>query len=132
MTDKTDDPVFERIETDPAFDGDEALRIRIERLARLLDAEFSAFGFRFGLDGLIGLIPGIGDAATSIIAFYIIIEAARAGAGPILLGRMVINVVIDLILGAVPFFGDVFDFAFRANAMNARLLSDFLHERHRR
>ena len=106
--------------------NDEALIRRIDRLARLLDSRFSIFGFRFGLDGLIGLIPGIGDAATGILSFYLIFEAARAGASLGLIGRMIVNVLIDILLGAVPLLGDVFDFAYRANAANAKLLHEYL------
>ncbi|MEM9168818.1 MAG: DUF4112 domain-containing protein [Pseudomonadota bacterium] len=108
---------------------DEALVRRIERLARILDTQFELFGFRFGADGIIGLLPGVGDLSTAILSGYLIVEAARAGAGPQLIVRMVINVLIDTLLGAVPVFGDIFDFAFRANAMNAKLLRDYLQKR---
>ena len=108
---------------------DDALIRRIDRLARLLDSRFSIFGFKFGFDGLIGLIPGIGDAATGILSFYLIFEAARAGASLGLIGRMIINVLIDIILGAVPLLGDIFDFAYRANAANAKLLHEHLLKR---
>lgn len=106
--------------------NDEALIKRIDALARLLDTRFSIFGFRFGVDGLVGLIPGIGDAATGILSLYLILEAARAGAPLGLLGRMVVNVLIDMLLGIVPLVGDIFDFAFRANAANAKLLHEYL------
>jgi len=105
---------------------DDALIKRIDALARLLDSRFSFFGFRFGLDGLIGLIPGIGDAATAVLSLYLIIEAARAGASLSLIGRMIVNVLIDMLLGVVPVLGDIFDFAYRANAMNAKLLHEHL------
>ncbi|MEL7486856.1 MAG: DUF4112 domain-containing protein [Pseudomonadota bacterium] len=118
----------ERAVHEAGLDDDDLIR-RIDRLARLLDSQFNLFGFRFGLDGLIGLIPGVGDAATAILSIYIILEAARAGAGFGLILRMIVNVLIDLVIGAVPVLGDLFDFAFRSNAINARLLHDYLKNR---
>lgn len=107
-------------------DAPSAAQRRIDRLADLLDTRFRLpiLGYRFGLDSLIGLIPGVGDAATAAISFYIIFEAARAGAGPLLILRMIYNVVIDAILGSVPVLGDLFDFAFKANLRNANLLRE--------
>ncbi|MEO0879272.1 MAG: DUF4112 domain-containing protein [Pseudomonadota bacterium] len=105
---------------------DDALIDRIDRLARLLDTQFSLFGFRFGIDGLIGLIPGIGDAATAIMSLYLIVLAARAGASLGLIVQMIANVIFDMVIGAVPVLGDLFDFTFRANARNARLLHAYL------
>ncbi len=118
---------------DPEELSDEqALLHRVEKLADLLDTKFRLpiLGYRFGLDSLIGLIPGIGDALTAGLSGYLILEAWRAGAGPGLLARMIYNVIVDTILGAVPLFGDIFDFAFKANAANAKLLRDYLHEKH--
>lgn len=108
---------------------EEATLKRIDALATLLDSRFEIFGFRFGLDALIGLIPGIGDAATGLISSYIILEAARAGAGPFLLLQMVVNIIIDLFVGAVPVLGDLFDVAFRANVKNVNLLKRHLERR---
>ncbi len=108
---------------------EERLMRRVDALARLLDAQFSLFGFRFGLDGLIGLVPGVGDAATGALSLYLILLAARAGAGPGLVGRMIVNVLIDTLVGAVPVLGDIFDIAFRANALNAKLLREHLRAR---
>lgn len=110
----------------------EALLRRVEKLADLLDTKFRLpiLGYRFGWDSLIGLIPGIGDALTAGLSGYLILEAWRAGAGPGLILRMIYNVAVDSILGAVPLFGDIFDFAYKANAANARLLRDFLRKKH--
>ncbi|MEM8770286.1 MAG: DUF4112 domain-containing protein [Pseudomonadota bacterium] len=101
-----------------------AARRRVEALSRFLDSRFElpVIKYRFGFDSLIGLIPGVGDVFTASMALYLIYEAARAGAGPGLVARMVFNVAADTIIGAVPIFGDLFDFAFKANLMNANLL----------
>lgn len=97
-------------------------------LARFLDNRFVFPGtnIRFGFDGLIGLIPGIGDALSALISIYIIHRAKDLGAPEKLLSKMRWNVVIDTIAGAVPFLGDLFDVAFKSNVRNVRLLLDHL------
>jgi hypothetical protein len=85
---------------------------------------------RFGLDVLIGLIPGIGDAITTLIGLYVIREARELGAPKLLVARMLGNVAIDGIVGAVPLLGDVFDVAWRANRKNLKLLRDHLARDH--
>ncbi len=83
-------------------------------------------GFRIGVDGLIGLVPVVGDLATAGAACYIIAQAARAGVPTRVLTRMVLNVGLDAVIGTVPLVGDVFDFAFKANLRNARLMDAYL------
>ena len=97
---------------------------RLERLATLLDSEFRVPGtrFRFGLDGLVGLLPGIGDAAGLAISSYIVLEAWRLGAPPAILTRMVVNLALDTAVGSVPIAGDLFDMAWKANRRNVNLL----------
>lgn len=94
------------------------------RLAKILDTAVGVPGtrLRFGLDALLGLIPGAGDAIGAALSGYIILSAARAGASRAVLGRMIGNVVLDTVLGAVPVLGDLFDVAFKANARNVALL----------
>src|ERR1041385_7829407 len=89
---------------------------RIDALATLMDTAFLIPGteIRFGLDALIGLIPGIGDAVTTLISLYIVNEARALGAPPLLIARMVANVALDGLVGAIPLAGDAFDGAFRA------------------
>jgi hypothetical protein len=101
---------------------------RIDALARLMDTAFvlPGTGIRFGLDALIGLVPGVGDAVTTVISLYIVNEARALGAPPLLVARMVANVAIDGLFGAVPLVGDAFDVAFRANRRNMALLLDHL------
>jgi hypothetical protein len=81
---------------------------------------------RFGLDVLIGLIPGIGDAVTTLIGLYVIREARELGAPRLLVARMLGNIAIDGIVGAVPLVGDLFDVAWRANRRNLKLLRNHL------
>ena len=101
---------------------------RLDALATLLDTAFIVPGtqIRFGLDALIGLVPGIGDAITTAISLYIVNEARALGAPPLLIARMVANVAFDGLVGAVPLVGDAFDVAFRANRRNMALLRGHL------
>ena len=103
---------------------------RIDALATLMDTAFVVPGteFRFGLDALIGLVPGIGDAITTVISLFIVSEARALGAPPWLIARMVANVALDGLVGVVPLAGDVFDVAFRANRRNMALLRDHLDQ----
>lgn len=93
-------------------------------LARLLDTAIRIPGtnIRLGLDAVLGLIPGAGDAVGALLSSYIILAAARQGAPRAVLLRMIGNVAIDSLLGAVPVLGDIFDVAFKSNARNAALL----------
>lgn len=78
--------------------------------------------FRFGLDPIIGLIPGIGDTSSSIISALALIAAARRGIPKILLARMSLNILINEIVGIIPIIGDAFSFWFKSNARNYELL----------
>lgn len=99
---------------------------RLDRLATLLDTAFVLPGtnIRFGADALIGLVPGIGDGITTALAAFIVYEAHRLGVPRRVLIRMIGNVAIDGMIGAVPVFGDLFDVAFRANRRNVRILRE--------
>jgi hypothetical protein len=105
----------------PAREG--ALR-RLDSLSYLLDNSIRVPGTnaRFGVDAVIGLIPGFGDAAGAVMSAYIVIQAARLGAPVTSLIRMLLNVGIEALFGAVPFLGDLFDAAFKANARNVAIL----------
>ncbi len=98
---------------------------RLTRLARFLDTAFKIPGtrFRVGFDGLIGMIPGAGDLVTAGLAAYIVIEAWRMGVSKPILAKMVGNVLLDAVLGAIPIVGDAFDFIWKANARNVDLLN---------
>lgn len=95
---------------------------RLDRLADLLDSRFRLFGVRFGIDGLISLIPVAGDLAMTVVSLYLVAEAARLGARKRVIAQMIFNVAVDTVLGAVPLIGDVFDILYKANNANIRLL----------
>jgi len=103
-------------------------RRRLGRLAWLLDEAFPIPGTkqRVGVDALLGLIPGVGDTLGAVLSTYIIIEAARRGASPWLVTRMLGNVALETLIGVVPVAGDVFDAVWKANSRNLRLLGDTL------
>lgn len=105
---------------------------RLEKLAYALDRQFSIGGMRFGWDGLIGLVPGIGDTATLAMSGWLIYEAHRLGVPGSLKARMAANAGIDYGIGLVPLVGDLADFAFKANTRNLRLLKEHLEEEERR
>jgi hypothetical protein len=101
---------------------------RIDRLATLLDTRFGIpfTKFRFGVDSLIGLAPGVGDVVTTALALYIVYEAHRLGVPKTVLARMLGNVAVDGLIGAVPVAGDLFDVMFRANRRNVGILREHL------
>ena len=105
---------------------------RVHRLANLLDAKYSIFGYRVGLDPIIGLIPGAGDVVTALIGIYPIIIARKHNiGGKSLAARMALNLLIDWAIGEVPLLGDLFDVYFKANLKNAQLLEDAASHRFR-
>ena len=101
---------------------------RIRRIARLLDDSFRVPGTnaRFGLDGLIGLIPGVGDLATAAVSLYLIHEARQLGVPKATLLRMVAHSGLDLAIGALPLVGDLADFVMKPNRRNVRLLEEHI------
>jgi hypothetical protein len=103
---------------------------RARTLARALDTVIGIPGtpLRFGVDAILGLIPGAGDVAGAVLSAYIVLVASRRGAPPSLLWRMLANVAIDTALGTVPLVGDLFDVAWKSNTMNAELLERFAAE----
>jgi len=96
----------------------------LEMIARLMDDLFVIPGtsIRVGLDAILGLFPGFGDAATSLISFYIMDAARKHGVPRVTLVRMAGNVAVDFIAGAVPVVGDLFDVTWKANRKNVTLL----------
>lgn len=106
----------------------------IDYLARLMDAQFRVPGtnFRFGLDALIGLIPGGGDLSTFAVSGYMLWVMAQNGASGYVLARMVLNVLLDTIIGSIPIIGDLFDMVYKSNMRNLRLMQEHYREgRHR-
>lgn len=104
-------------------DRESTLR-RLRALAWALDARWRIPGtrVRFGVDALIGLAPVVGDALMALTSLYIVYEAARLGAPDRVLARMLLNVLIEVVVGSVPVAGDLFDAAWKANLRNLELL----------
>lgn len=115
--------IFVATEIDAKQKQNTALR-RLRRLANLLDSAISIPGtrWRIGLDPLIGLIPGAGDAVAAALSIYIVVEAYRLGVRRPILARMLANVAIDFLVGVIPVLGDVFDAVWKCNARNLQLL----------
>lgn len=115
-----------RAKTGKALSAEELSRriARLDTLSRWLDIAFVVPGtsIRFGVDGIIGLIPVVGDIAGVGLSSLLIIEAARLGVPKGILMRMVANVAIEGVVGAVPIAGDAFDIVWRANRRNVALL----------
>lgn len=97
---------------------------RLDQLADRMDSfmRIPIVGVRVGLDSILGLIPGVGDALALAPAGYIIAKAHRMGAPRRLVGRMALNTGIDTLIGTIPVLGDIFDIGFKANKRNVGLL----------
>lgn len=99
-----------------------------------MDSQFRVPGtnFRFGLDALIGLIPGGGDLSTFAVSSYMLWVMAKNGASGYVLARMVLNVLLDTVIGSIPIIGDLFDMVYKSNMRNLRLMQEHYREgRHR-
>ena len=118
--------VFEALKTAGPSREDSLARITL--LAKLMDNAFVIPGLnrRVGLDSVIGLVPGVGDAISAALASYIIWEARQLGLPRWKIARMVGNVAVDTALGAIPLAGDVFDIFFKANERNMRIIHEHL------
>lgn len=100
---------------------------RVRKLAHVLDNSIPLpGGFRIGWDAVLGLIPGVGDSVGAVVSAYIVMRAYQFGAPKEVLARMVGNVALEALVGAVPFIGDLFDAAWKANARNVALLERHL------
>jgi hypothetical protein len=108
----------------PTDDDQQALARDLARLARWMDSVFRipGTGVRFGLDPLLGLLPGAGDVAASVISIYIFGAAHRYGVSRVTIARMALNIAIDLVVGALPVVGDMFDAYWKSNQRNVELL----------
>lgn len=108
---------------EPGMD-DEVVPAYVDRLAWLLDdwVRIPIIGKRIGLDGAIGMVPGLGDGAGFVASSVIILSAVRQGASRATITRMIGNVLFESLVGVVPVVGDVFDFVWKSNSRNVRLL----------
>ena len=113
--------------TDP-----QSVRQRVEALEHLLEGLFEVpgLGRKVGLDAIVGLIPVVGDAITAAMGLYLVWEARNLGMPRWQLWRMAGNVGIDSLIGAVPLAGDLFDFAFRSNTRNIKIIRRHLDKHH--
>ncbi|NIJ17289.1 DUF4112 domain-containing protein [Sphingobium vermicomposti] len=125
---------FDRMVRDlPGFGRDPAsVRRRIEAMEALLEGLFVIPGTnrRVGLDSLVGLIPIVGDLATAAMGGWIVWEARNLGMSKWQLTRMAANVGFDTLVGAIPFAGDIFDFVFKSNTKNLRIIRKHLDRHH--
>ncbi len=123
---RRDDPQWGRATRGPR----EPARVlaRLDRLAWLLDSSVRVplTNLRIGIDGLIGLVPVVGDIVSAALSLYLIAEARRCGLPKRVQLRMGANMLIDAALGAIPILGDLFDFGFKANRRNVDLVRRFL------
>ncbi|RUT08567.1 hypothetical protein DSM106972_017350 [Dulcicalothrix desertica PCC 7102] len=103
---------------------------RIRKFSRLMDTAFGIPGtkFRFGLDPIIGLVPGLGDLISTIISAYIIYLAMQFNLPQDMLGKMIFNVGLESVIGSVPFFGDLFDAFYKSNIRNLEILEQHLNQ----
>lgn len=125
---------FDRIARDlPGFGSDPtSVRRRIEAMEQMLEGMFVLPGTnrRVGLDSIVGLIPVVGDIATAAMGAWMVWEARNLGMSKWQLTRMAANVGFDTVLGAVPLVGDVFDFFFKSNTKNLKIIRKHLDKHH--
>jgi hypothetical protein len=102
----------------------------LERISTLLDSQFNIPGtkFKFGLDPLIGLLPFAGDASTFMISGIMVAYMAKYGVSTKVLILMMLNIILDSTIGAIPVVGSIFDFVYKSNDRNIRLLKQHYHE----
>jgi hypothetical protein len=99
----------------------------METIARIMDGAIPIGPWKIGLDPLLGLAPGIGDVIAALISMLIVARAVQAGIPRIAVARMAANIAIDTLVGAIPLFGDLFDFGFKSNTKNLRIYEDALY-----
>ena len=117
----------------PAIPNSNATIKHLDGLAKLMDSQFRIPGttIRFGMDAIIGLIPGVGDIGGLLVSGYMIAVLATNGASGLVLARIILNVLVDTLFGAIPILGDIFDVVFKSNQRNMRLVHQhYLEDRH--
>lgn len=103
----------------------------ISKISKLMDSQFEVGGFKFGLDPILNIIPFAGDAATGIVSFALVYAMYQHGASGKIIVKMLWNVLVDLVIGAIPVLGWIFDFYFKANDRNITLLNQhYLEGKH--
>jgi hypothetical protein len=101
----------------------------MQHLANLMDEAIQVGPWSFGLDPLIGLVPGFGDLLGALISMLLVGRAVQAGIPRIAIARMVTNIAVDTLVGSIPIFGDAFDFAYKSNLKNLRIYEQSLYAR---
>ncbi len=102
---------------------------KLQKLASSLDSAIPLpGGYRIGLDGLIGFIPIVGDSLTTLISSFIVVRGAQLGVPSHQLVRMMLNILLEASVGIIPLIGNVFDFVWKANEKNMRLIERHLPE----
>jgi hypothetical protein len=130
---RIDQKEFERIAAQLPVGRDPAsVRRRVESMERLLESAFPIPGtnMRIGLDAVVGLVPVIGDLVTTAMGAWLVWEARNLGMSKFQLVRMAGNIGVDALVGAVPVVGDLFDFAFKSNTRNLKILKRYLDKHH--
>jgi hypothetical protein len=109
-----------------------SVRKRVEAMEQLLERSFHIPGTKvpIGLDSIVGLVPVLGDVATAAMGAYMVWEARNLGMSKFQLMRMAANVGVDTLLGAIPLAGDLFDFIWRSNSKNLRIIKKHLDKHH--
>ena len=102
----------------------------IKKMAEILDSRYKIPGtrFKFGIDPIIGLFPGLGDLITFMFSSMLVVGMIRNGASGKVVALMLVNILIDTLFGAIPVLGNVFDFFFKSNERNIRLLQEHYEE----
>lgn len=95
--------------------------------AKLLDSQFEVGGVKFGLDPIIDLVPWIGDVVGTLLSLFILNTARQVQVSKIDMLKMILNIIIDFIVGLIPFLGVIFDVAFKANLRNIKILEKYSH-----
>ncbi len=95
--------------------------------AKLLDSQFEIGGVKFGIDPLLDIIPWFGDIAGALLSLYILHTAWKAQVSKMDLLKMIINILIDFLVGAIPILGVIFDVIFKANMRNIKILEKYSH-----
>ncbi len=117
----------------PALSDDPAaIRQRVETMEHLLERSFTVPGInrKVGLDFVLGLVPVLGDVITGAMGLYLVWEARNLGMSKFQLARMAANVGFDSLIGAVPLVGDAFDFFWRSNTRNLKIIRKHLDKHH--
>lgn len=104
----------------------------VKRISKLMDEEFSIGNFKFGLDPILSFVPVVGDAGSYIISITLIITMLQHGASGKVVAKMVANATLDALIGAIPVLGWIFDFTYKANVRNVKLLTQhYTEDKHR-